>query len=101
MRYDDYIAKLSLAPSPRLTALKGSPVAITGSPNAQRDAVVRYFDANEAGWELRAQLCRDLEKMPVEDASVLWAEDLSPHLPVARLVVPRQCAWSEERAPDR
>ena len=36
--------------------------------------------------------------MPVEDASVVWPEKLSPYLPVARVVVPRQLAWGEARA---
>ena len=35
--------------------------------------------------------------MPVEDASVTWPEDESPYLPVARITVPRQDAWSDAR----
>jgi hypothetical protein len=99
MKFGRYIAKLSLAPaSDRLIALKGKHIPITKSPNALREAMLQFFSADEAVWELRAQLCRDLGKMPVEDASVVWSEELSPHLPVARLVVPKQPAWNERRA---
>jgi hypothetical protein len=36
--------------------------------------------------------------MPIEDASVVWDESLSPYRPVARLVAGAQAAWSEDRA---
>jgi hypothetical protein len=99
MKFGNYIAKLSLAPaSDALSRLKGVPVAITKSPNALREALQEFFRGSEAVWELRAQLCRDLKKMPVEDASVVWPEDLSPFLPIARLTVPMQSAWSASRA---
>jgi hypothetical protein len=99
LRYGQYIAKFSLAPAcAGLAALSGVGVPITHSANALREAVQEFFTNDEAVWELRAQLCRDLKKMPVEDSSVVWPEQLSPHQPVARVVVPRQTAWTEARA---
>jgi hypothetical protein len=99
MRFGQYIAKLSLTPaSDRMRVLKGAPVPITKSPNALREAVQEFFRTDSAVWELRVQLCRDLTKMPVEDAAVVWPEELSPHLPVARLFFPRQSAWNESRS---
>jgi hypothetical protein len=98
MRFGSYIAKLSLAPSAALARLKGVPVAITKSPNALRETLQEFFRGSEAVWELRAQLCRDLKKMPVEDASVVWPEELSPFVPIAHLTVPMQAAWSASRA---
>jgi hypothetical protein len=99
LKFGRYIAKLSLAPaSDTLRALKGAAVNITAAPNALRDAMLEFFGHDEAVWELRAQLCRDLKHMPVEDASVVWPEQLSPYLTVARVVVPKQLAWGEARA---
>jgi hypothetical protein len=98
MRFGGYIAKLSLAPCEPLARLKGVPVAITKSPNALRETLQEFFRGSEAVWELRAQLCRDLKKMPVEDASVVWPEELSPFVPIAHLTVPIQSAWSDSRA---
>ena len=39
------------------------------------------------------QLCRDLEKQPIEDASALWSEDVSPFRTVARLKAGLQIAF--------
>lgn len=97
--YGDYIAKLSLAPaSDGLKDLTGAHIDIDHHPYALREAMLDYFAANDATWELCVQLCTDLEAMPVEDAAKAWPEDLSPYVPVARLYVPVQTAWSEERS---
>jgi len=97
--YGRFIAKLALVPvSTLLTSLKGVAVKITASPNAIRETIEDFFRMNAGVWEVRAQLCRDLQKMPIEDASVVWPEEASPYLPVARLTVPPQTAWSESRS---
>ena len=44
------------------------------------------------------QLCVDLVKMPVEDASVEWPQELSPFVAVARLTVGPQAGWTEALA---
>lgn len=98
-RYGDFIAKLSLAPvSPELTALTGTTLATSGNPNVIRDTVAAFFRRRPGTWELRVQLCTDLESMPVEDASVAWPEDRSPYVAVARLTLPPQTSWSEQRS---
>jgi len=99
MRFGKYVAKLSLAPATtQMVSLKGEPVDISKSPNALRETLLDFFAADEAVWELRAQLCRDVDKQPVEDASVVWSAEVSPHLAIARLSVPKQRSWSELRA---
>ncbi|GAA6118422.1 catalase family protein [Acidovorax sp. FG27] len=96
LRHGGYIAKLSLAPaSAALQALAGQKVDLDDRPNGLREEVVRFMAAHGAEWDLRVQLCTDLEKMPVEDASVEWPQDESPYVTVARLVAPPQAAWSE------
>lgn len=98
VRYGDFIAKLSLVPlSPSLTALADARVDLSGKPDGLRGAVVDHFASAGGEWELRVQLCTDLEKMPVEDASVEWPEELSPYVTVARLVVPPQPAWGANK----
>ena len=98
-RYGDYVAKLSVAPvSPNLLALKDKPVKLGGKPNGLREAIIDFFAMNGAEWELRVQLRTNPDSMPVEDATVAWPEDESPYLAVARITVPRQPAWNEERA---
>lgn len=97
--YGPYFAKLSIAPvSPELNALTNAPLDINGHPNALRDAVNAFFSTQGGEWEVRVQLATDIEKMPVEDASVKWPEDESPFRAVARIRVPSQPAWNEARS---
>lgn len=97
--FGPYIAKWSMVPvAPGMAALKHAPVDLDGKPNGLRDAINHHFAEHSGEWELRVQLCTDLEKMPIEDASVVWSEDESPFVPVARITVLAQTAWSEERS---
>ena len=97
--YGPYMAKFSIAPAaPSLKALTDAPVDMKDKPDALREAVNTYFGQNDALWELRVQLCTDLEAMPIEDASVPWPEDKSPFIPVAHIRAARQVGWSEARS---
>ncbi len=97
--YGPYMAKLSLAPvSPELMALKDAVVDLHDRPNGLRDAVLAHFAEHGGVWALRAQLCTDIEAMPLEDASIAWPEDQSPYVTVAQLVAPPQTAWSVARS---
>jgi len=79
VRFGDFIAKISVAPiSPELIALEQSPLNVNGVPNGLREAVVNFFRKNGGEWEVRAQLCTDLELMPIENAAVVWPEEKSP-----------------------
>lgn len=97
LRFGDYIAKLSLAPaSDNVRALTGQNMQVD-SFSAIRDLLVDYFKHDGAQYELRAQLCTDVETMPVEDAAVRWDETASPYQPVATLRIETQEAYSPAR----
>jgi hypothetical protein len=97
--YGPYMAKWQVRPvSAALLLLKDAPVDLDDKPDGLRAAVNEHFQSHGAEWELRAQLCTDLEAMPIEDASVPWPEDQSPFVAIARIVVPPQIAWNEERS---
>jgi hypothetical protein len=99
LRFDDFIAKISVAPkSPELRALTRSPLNVNGVPNGLREAVLDFFKKNGGVWEVRAQLCTDLEHMPIENAAVVWSEEVSPYQRIARITVKPQLAWSEVRS---
>jgi hypothetical protein len=98
LRFGDHVAKLSAAPfSPAVRALTGQTYDPSHAPSIVRDQVVELFKELGAEYELRAQLCTDLESMPVEDASIVWPEDRSPHQPIARITLPPQDAYSPAR----
>ncbi len=97
LRFGDYIAKISAAPlSDNVKALTGKDIGRM-EYSTMRDLVVAHFHNEGAEYQLRAQLCTGLDRMPVEDAAVLWPEDQSPHQPVATLRIPPQDAWSPAR----
>lgn len=98
--YGPYMAKFRLVPySPELKSLAGQKIELSSDrPDALREEVMGYFQTNRAEWELQVQLCNDPDKMPLEDPSVEWPEDLSPFIPVARLKAESQAAWSVERS---
>ncbi|MBD1550859.1 catalase family protein [Pseudomonas typographi] len=94
--YGKHFAKLSVAPvSPELQALTDAPLNVNGKPDGLREAVNDFFATQGGVWEIRVQLGVDIEKTPIEDASVVWPEALAPYVTVARIEVPAQPAWTE------
>ncbi|MEW7847719.1 catalase family protein [Massilia aurea] len=90
--YGQYMAKFSLAPiAPELLSLDGE--SIKTEDDAQRHAIGSHFQSQGGEWELRVQLNVDVEKMPIEDASVEWPEELSSYVAVARVRLEPQTSW--------
>ncbi len=99
IRFGDHIAKFGLVPrSANFRALDGVEIDIAGRDDALREEIGEVI-ANEGGeWELRVQLCRDLDANPIEDASVAWPEDDNPYVAVAVLSIAPQIGWSWDRS---
>lgn len=102
LRYGNYIAKINVRPlSENVKELSGKKIdekIIEADENAFLTSVISdFFQTNTAEYEMSAQLCTDLSKMPVEDGSVQWPEDKSPYLPIAKLVFSPQDTFSPER----
>ncbi|MEM8513810.1 hypothetical protein RCH14_003146 [Massilia sp. MP_M2] len=90
--YGQYMAKLSLVPvAPELLALDGA--SIKTEDDAQCHAIGSHFASKGGEWELRVQLNVDVERMPIEDASVEWPQELSPFIAVARVRLAPQTSW--------
>jgi hypothetical protein len=56
-----------------------------------------HLTGNEATFDFMVQFQKDPERMPVEDASVLWNEEEAPFLKVATIRIPPQTVTTEER----
>lgn len=94
--FGPYMAKFSLVPTAvGLTTLTDAPVDYASDPDVLRKVVGDYFAQQGGEWDLRVQLCTNIEEMPIEDASSEWPEELSPYVTVARVVAPPQAGWSE------
>jgi hypothetical protein len=97
--FGDYMAKVQIAPvAAELTNLTDQAVQVFGRPDGLRDVCNDFFANHGGTWELRVQLCTDLETMPIEDSSVEWPEDRSPYRTVATITAPRQVAWDDEKS---
>lgn len=93
-RYGDYIAKFSVVPvSDALTKLTDKEIDARKNENAIRHAVRESMAHSNGHWEFRVQLCRDLEKQPIEDPTKAWDEDESPFVTVAVLDASPQDSW--------
>jgi hypothetical protein len=98
LRFGNYIAKMAVAPvSPELVALVQAPLNVNRIPDGLREAVVKFFRQNGGTWEVCAQLCTNLDDMPVENAATVWPVKKSPYRAVARITVKPQAAWTLAR----
>jgi hypothetical protein len=93
-RYGDYIAKFALVPiASAMTALTDKTINVDGRDDAIREDVRAEMRTIDAIWEFRVQLCRDLQRQPVEDPTVEWDEDEAPFVRVGILRAPAQDSW--------
>ncbi|SOB86675.1 Catalase [Sphingomonas guangdongensis] len=92
-RYGEHIAKFAVVPVSGIRDFADETINASGRPDAIREAMNELLIEQGGTWELRVQLCTDLEKMPVEDASVVWDEEESPFRTVATITVEPQLAW--------
>jgi hypothetical protein len=98
LRYGDHIAKIAAFPTgAKQVALAGKALHPGEDSDAFRHAVAAYFASDAAIFDIRVQLCTNLDDMPVEDASKRWDEAGSPYRSVARLVLPAQDSQSAAR----
>jgi hypothetical protein len=102
LRFGDYVAKVNVKPlSENVKELSGKKIdkeIIDNDQNAFLTKIIAdFFQSNTAEFEMSAQLCTDLEIMPVEDGSVQWPEDISPYQPVAKITFHPQNTFSAER----
>ena len=98
LRYGDYVAKLGIVPvSAAQLALTDWRLDPHQDEDGFRHAAAEYFQGNEAVYELKAQLWADMERQPIEDASVDWPVAISPYRTVATLRLPKQAAYSAAR----
>jgi hypothetical protein len=91
VRHGDYVAKLRVAPVADSAAHAiHRELDLTSGADVFGPALVDELQARAFDFDLQVQLCTDLEKMPVNDSTVEWPEQLSPFVTVGRVHIPRQ-----------
>lgn len=97
-RYGEHVAKFAIVPvGAAQLALSEREVSGDAVPGVLKDWVAEHFAASGASYELQVQLCTDLARMPVEDASVEWPQELSPYRAVAHVELPPQDSFGAAR----
>ncbi|MET8677973.1 catalase family protein [Streptomyces sp. NPDC004647] len=96
-RYGDHIAKVRTVPTPgSLAGIEHGGVDVLSDGEAFRNTLVAEAGERDHSFELQVQLNTDLTRMPVDNTSVEWPEQLSPWVTVARIAIPRQDISDEE-----
>nr|WSX21476.1 catalase family protein [Streptomyces tubercidicus] len=91
VRHGDYIAKVRITPDPHsAAAVVQRAIDPTSAAEVFRPALVAELQERPYAFDIQVQLCTDLARMPVEDTTVEWPEQLSPPVTVAKLRLPRQ-----------
>ena len=97
-RYGDYVAKFAVVPvSSDLTSRTKEVIDGSMGPDMIRQTVQAEMQVIEGVWELRVQLCRDLDRQPIEDPTVEWKQEDSPFQTVATIHAGRQDSWAAEQ----
>lgn len=91
VRHGDYVAKVRAHPNEAYALKIGwREVDPEKVDEAYRPAILREIREHDFQFDIQVQLCKDLEKMPVEDLTVEWSQELSPFITVATLYIPKQ-----------
>lgn len=98
VRFGAYVAKLAAMPSTETLAAVAKAGPLESTRDAFRDAACDFVADRPVVYDIKVQLCTDIDAMPIEDASIPWSEADSPYRTVARLTLPPQPAWTQARA---
>jgi hypothetical protein len=91
VRHGDYIAKVRSRPTPTsMEQIRHRDVNPKTSPEPFRETLVSEAGEREHHFDLQVQLRTDPTRMPVQNTSIEWQEEMSPFVTVARITIPRQ-----------
>lgn len=93
-RWGPYVVKYALFPTMDVPECK---IEDSSDPDQHSEWLREYFAKNEMTYDFRVQFCEDIEKQPVEDASVQWDEEESPFKTVGKVVFPKQDSFDPAR----
>jgi hypothetical protein len=91
VRHGDYVAKIRIAPVPEFAStVARNTLDLASAPEVFRPALVAELRERPFEFDIQVQLCADINRMPVEDVTVEWPEQLSPFVTVAKIRIPEQ-----------
>ncbi len=91
VRHGNYVAKIRIAPVPEFAStITRNTLDLASAPEVFRPALVAELRERPFEFDIQVQLCADINRMPVEDLTVEWPEQLSPFVTAAKLRIPQQ-----------
>lgn len=91
VRHGDYVAKVRIAPTEQTkNAITDKEIDIESTDWPYRKGIIKEIAKNDLTFELQVQLCKDLKKMPINDLTEEWPQELSPFQTVAKITIPKQ-----------
>lgn len=97
VRHGDYVAKVRVAPVQSFAdRIEQRALDLNSAEQVFRPQLVADLRKGPYEFDLQVQLCTDLARMPVEKTTVVWPEDLSPYVTVAKLRLPQQDIGGED-----
>ena len=91
VRHGEYVAKLRITPEPSAAAqVRIRELDPLTNPEAVRDSLVAEIGEHDYTFQLQAQLCVDPMRMPIENTSIEWPEQLSPFTKIGIIHIPKQ-----------
>ena len=92
------MSHLSLAPATDLQrSLSAESIPSDADATFHRKSLHDHFASNPARYTFRAQFASDVNRHPVEDASVEWDENTAPWHDLATVEFPAQACFSDDR----
>jgi len=97
VRHGDYIAKIRAKPvTAYADEITRRVLDLKSADQVFRPALAAELNEHNYEFVIQVQLCKDLKRMPVEDLTIRWSEQLAPFVTVAKLTIPKQDISGED-----
>ncbi|KAF4944444.1 hypothetical protein FSARC_14677 [Fusarium sarcochroum] len=96
-RFGDYVIKYNLVPSSEAQKKRGEETVDKQADGILHEWLQDFYSNNDAEYLFQVQLLENIEDQPVEYGGAEWDAEKYPWQTVAKLVLPKQESWNEER----
>lgn len=96
-RYGDYVVKYRLVPNTAAQKKRSEETVETQPDGVLHEWLRDFYRDNEAKYLFQVQFLEDLTEQPVEYAGSEWDSEKYPFQTVAKVILPKQDSWDEER----
>lgn len=91
VRHGDYMGKIRVIPTAETRSkIQDREVDTESEDWPYRSAIIKEIAKHELTFELQIQLCSDLDKLPINDLTVEWDQNIAPFQTVAKITIFKQ-----------